>query len=140
MILENGNRRPYEIFINTKNLQHLSWMVAMTRLISAVFRREPNPKFLLEELKSVYDPNGGYFKKGKFVPSLVADIGLIIEQHLEKIGLIKKLTEHPEYEIHVVDDSKQNNNAMICPECNDKALIMSDGCMKCLSCNYSKCG
>ena len=83
LIEEDGRRRPYEIFINTKNLQYFSWIVAMTRLISSVFRHDPAPRFLVEELKSIYDPNGGYFSEGTYIPSLAADIGRIIEKHLE---------------------------------------------------------
>ncbi|NLF37924.1 adenosylcobalamin-dependent ribonucleoside-diphosphate reductase [bacterium] len=87
-IIEPDNvRRPFEIFINSKNLQHFSWMVAMTRLISAVFRRTRNPSFLVEELKCIFDPNGGYFKNGRYVPSLVAEIGEVIEHHLETLGI-----------------------------------------------------
>ncbi len=83
----NGKIRPFEIFINSKNLQHYSWMVAMTRLISAVFRRTSDPSFLVEELKCIFDPNGGYFKNGKYIPSLVAEIGEVIQQHLDSIGI-----------------------------------------------------
>ena len=83
----DGRVRPFEIFINSKNLQHFSWMVAMTRLISAVFRRTSNPSFLVEELRSIFDPNGGYFKNGQYVPSLVAEIGDVIEKHLAAIGI-----------------------------------------------------
>jgi len=83
----NGKMRPFEIFINSKNLQHFSWMVAMTRLISAVFRRTSDPSFLVEELKSIFDPNGGYFRDGRYVPSLVAEIGDVIEQHLRSLGI-----------------------------------------------------
>jgi hypothetical protein len=88
LVEEDGRRRPYEIFINTKNLQYFSWIVAMTRLISSVFRHDPAPKFLVEELKSIYDPNGGYFSDGTYIPSLAADIGRIIEKHLAKIGIM----------------------------------------------------
>jgi len=87
IIESNGKVRPFEIFINSKNLQHFSWMVAMTRLISAVFRRTSDPSFLVEELKCIFDPNGGYFKKGKYIPSLVAEIGEVIQHHLESIGI-----------------------------------------------------
>ncbi len=134
---ENGVRRPYELFINTKNLQHFSWIVAMTRLISAVFRKEPDPSFLVDELKSIYDPNGGYFSEGRYVPSLAADIGLVIEKHLKKIGFIKdgqngKTEKANEFG---VDPSK----LMICPQCNNKTLYSQENCFKCLNCSYSKC-
>ena len=87
IIEADGVRRPFEVFINSKNLQHFAWMVAMTRLISAVFRRTRNPMFLVEELKCIFDPNGGYFKNGKYIPSLVAEIGEVIEQHLQSLGI-----------------------------------------------------
>ena len=87
IIEPDGRIRPFEIFINSKNLQHFSWMVAMTRLVSAVFRRTSDPSFLVEELKSIFDPNGGYFKNGHYIPSLVAEIGEVIEQHLTYLGI-----------------------------------------------------
>lgn len=149
-LIEEGSRRPYEIFINTKNLQHFSWIVAMTRLISAVFRHEPHPVFLVEELKSIYDPNGGYFSDGGYVPSLAADIGRIVEKHLSKLGItplkhpmIPHETEghgQPGNAAHSHDAPAAGNNKMICPMCKEKAYIYQENCMKCLSCGYSKCG
>ena len=133
---KDGTVRPYELFINTKNLQHFSWIVAMTRLISAVFRNQPNPSFLVKELKSIYDPNGGYFSDGKYIPSLAADIGRTIEEHLSKIGLM---------ETKAMLQSKKDvspastEDAMICPMCSEKTLISQENCLKCLSCDYSKC-
>ena len=91
------HRRPFEIFINSKNMEHFQWIVALTRVMSAVFRKGGDVTFLVEELKSVFEPSGGYFKKGgKFVPSLVAEIGEVVEQHLQEIGMLKKpgLDEH----------------------------------------------
>ncbi len=138
-MIDEGKRRPYELFINTKNLQHFSWIVAMTRLISAVFRHEPEPTFLVDELKSIYDPNGGYFSDGGYVPSLAADIGRVVEKHLNKIGIMgkkDKIVQAPKVE----EKEEENNNYMICPTCSEKALISSENCLKCLSCGYSKCG
>lgn len=143
MINEDGSRRPYEIFINTKNLQHFSWIVAMTRLISAVFRHEPHPVFLVEELKSIYDPNGGYFSDGGFVPSLAADIGRIVEKHLSKIGIVP--LKQPAKTNGDNGNGNGNGNGLkadgrtICPMCKEKAYIYQENCMKCLSCGYSKC-
>jgi len=140
-LVEKNHRRPYELFINTKNLQQLSWIVAMTRLISAVFRKEPDPSFLVEELKSIYDPNGGYFSNGRFVPSLAADIGLVIEQHLRKIGIMEE--QKKTAEVVAAQDKNQNvvsSNLMICPQCNDKGLYSAENCLKCILCGYSKCG
>jgi ribonucleoside-diphosphate reductase alpha chain len=151
VIEEDGRRRPYELFINTKNLQHFSWIVAMTRLISAVFRREPDPTFLVEELKSIYDPNGGYFANGQYVPSLVADIGLTIEQHLRRIGILPPAKERagasgpaatvvPHASPPEDGDGDASRQLMICPQCNGKGLVVAENCLKCLLCDYSKCG
>ena len=138
-ILDDGHRRPYELFINTKNLQHFSWVVAMTRLISAVFRKEKDPSFLVEELKSIYDPNGGYFSDGKFVPSLAADIGLVIDKHLRKIGLIER-KKAEKADAKAPKSTMDNSKFMICPQCNDKGLYNAENCLKCILCGYSKCG
>ncbi len=140
MIQENGKRRPYEIFINTKNLQHFSWIVAMTRLISSVFRHDPAPIFLVDELKSIYDPSGGYFSEGTYIPSLAADIGRIIEKHLLKIGL--KRTVEKTGKTKIVDapaNGFDNSSLMFCSQCNEKALVSQENCLKCLNCGYSKC-
>ena len=136
-IEEDGRRRPYEIFINTKNLQHLSWVVAMTRTISAIFRREPDPSFLVEELLSVYDPAGGYFVDGEYVPSLPAEIGRTIAMHLRSIGIMpEKVKKRTKKEETVVVAGGATG---FCPSCNQPKLVASEGCMKCLACGYSKC-
>ncbi len=136
----DGTIRPYELFINTKNLQHFSWIVAMTRLISAVFRNQENPSFLVKELKSIYDPNGGYFSDGKYIPSLAADIGRTIEEHLDKIGLLEsKALLQAKKEVEDKDSPTPNSEGMICPMCSEKTLISQENCLKCLSCDYSKC-
>ena len=83
-------RRPFEIFINSKNMDHFQWIVALTRIMSAVFRKGGDVTFLVEELKAVFDPRGGYFKAGGvYMPSIVAELGNIIETHLTMIGLLK---------------------------------------------------
>lgn len=137
-VVEDGKRRPYELFINTKNLQHFSWIVAMTRLISAVFRREKDPRFLVDELKSIYDPNGGYFSGGSYIPSLAADIGRIIEEHLINIGLIERPVDKDEET--PAPPTADTSKFSICPNCNQKAMVFEENCMKCTSCLYSKCG
>ena len=138
VVEDDGSKRPYELFINTKNLQHFSWIVAMTRLISSVFRTQSNPSFLVDELKSIYDPNGGYFSRGKYIPSLAADIGRTIEEHLSKIGLLDSHLNVSQNESS--DDSAISvNNKMFCPVCNERSLINQENCLKCLSCDYSKC-
>ncbi len=161
-ICEGDVRRPFEIFINSKNLQHFSWIVAMTRLISAVFRRSSDPSFLVEELKSIFDPNGGYFRNGRYIPSLVAEIGDVIEQHLINIGFMEPKkskknnavplnvpvnasepmgsTESVGMEPEKIDVSKNlNSQFMICPQCGERSLYFEENCNKCFSCGYSKC-
>ena len=86
---EHELRRPFEVFINSKNMDHFQWVVAITRIMSAVFRKGGDVTFLVEELKVVFDPRGGYFKAGGvYMPSIVAEIGSVIEQHMKSIGLI----------------------------------------------------
>jgi len=154
---EHELRRPFEIFINSKNMDHFQWIVALTRIISAVFRKGGDVTFLVEELHAVFDPRGGYFKKGgKFMPSLVAELGEAIETHLRMIGLIKDegLDEHQkkliaekraQYEKSVKTaetsaPSEFPDGAQLCIKCNTKAMIKMDGCMTCLNCGESKCG
>ena len=151
-------RRPFEIFINSKNMDHFQWVVALTRVISAVFRKGSDVTFLVEELHSVFDPRGGYFKKGKYTPSLVADLGDVIERHLKLIGLIQ--TEEPDAArqqfiaekhaelkkrasaIETANDEACDfpSDAQLCVKCSTKAVIKMDGCMTCLNCGDSKCG
>jgi hypothetical protein len=153
---EHELRRPFEIFINSKNMDHFMWVVALTRVISAVFRKGGDCTFLAEELKAVFDPKGGYFKPGgKYMPSLVAEIGDAIESHLRMIGLLKDegLDEHQqklvdekraEYDAMQSGDDKAASDypdsAQMCAKCMTKAAILMDGCMTCLSCGDSKCG
>jgi len=158
---DHETRQPYEIFINSKSMDQFQWVVALTRVISAVFRKGGDVCFLVEELKAVFDPQGGYFKKGgKFMPSLVAEIGDAIESHMKMIGLIKddgpdehqrKLmaAKRAEYEtkrevaVESCDDDAGTSfpeGAQLCKKCHTKATIMMDGCMTCLNCGDSKCG
>ncbi len=155
---EHELRRPFEIFINSKNMDHFQWIVALTRIMSAVFRKGGDVTFLVEELHSVFDPRGGYFKKGgKFVPSLVAELGNVIEEHLISIGMLKskELDEHQQK--HVEEKREQYNamhkkvdgniesgdfpeGAQLCMKCHTQAMIIMDGCLTCLNCGESKCG
>lgn len=154
---EHELRRPFEIFINSKNMDHFQWIVALTRIISAVFRKGGDVTFLVDEMRSVFDPRGGYFKRGgKFMPSLVAEIGDAIESHLRMIGLIKDdgLDEHQQKLINekrqqfesIAKSAEENggsefpDGAQLCGKCNTKAMIKMDGCMTCLNCGDSKCG
>lgn len=160
IILNEGTdhelRRPFEIFINSKNMDHFQWIVALTRVISAVFRKGGDCTFLVEELKAVFDPQGGYFKPGgKFMPSLVAEIGWAVEDHLQKIGLMT-VPEIPEHQQQIMDEKRAEYEgkkkkvsspsgdfpatAEVCNKCSMKAVILMDGCMTCLNCGDSKCG
>ncbi len=149
---EHELRRPFEVFINSKNMDHFQWIVALTRIISAVFRKGGDITFLVEELHSVFDPRGGYWNKGKFMPSLIAEIGDVIETHLIKIGMIAS-TEPDEHQKKMIEKKRSElentstessgefpTNAELCHKCNYKASIMMDGCMTCLNCGDSKCG
>ena len=149
---EHEQRRPFEIFINSKNMDHFQWVVALTRVISAVFRKGGDATFLVDELKGVFDPKGGYFKRGgRFMPSLVAEIGESIESHMKIIGLIpeEKLDDHQKAflekkraELAGNDSPVESDfpaSAQLCSKCNTKAMVFSDGCMTCLSCGDSKC-
>lgn len=140
---EGGGLQPFEIFINTKNVESYQWMVVFTRLISSIFRRGGDVTFILEELKSVFDPNGGYMNKDGRVPSLVAEIGQIIEKHFYAIGLLKRNTDsetlaYLEEKRNSVDESKLS----ICPKCNQRTLVVDGGCLTCTNpeCLYDKCG
>lgn len=164
-------RRPFELFINSKNMDHFQWIVALTRILSAVFRKGGDVTFIVEELKAVFDPRGGYFKAGGvYMPSIVAEIGAVIEQHMKSIGLIhdpemdeatKRLIaeKRAAYEKAAAKpaaaaapapeasaaDSHTNAagfpaGATLCAKCNTQALVLMDGCQTCLNCGYSKCG
>lgn len=150
-------RRPFEIFINSKNLDHYQWIVALTRIISAVFRKGGDVAFLVDELKAVFDPRGGYWQPGgKFMPSIIAELGHIVEKHLHTIGMLadaapdehqQRLIEakRAEYEEarkqqDAFAEGEYPEGAQLCSKCNTAAVIMMDGCMTCLSCADSKCG
>ncbi len=154
---EHELRRPFEIFINSKNMDDFQWIVALTRIISAVFRKGGDVTFMVEELRSVFDPRGGYFKPGgKFMPSLVAEIGDVLESHMRMIGLLqddgpdehqRKLIEEKraEYESTLSQMEKTApeefpDNAQLCKKCQTKAMIQLDNCLTCLNCGESKCG
>ncbi len=152
---EHELRRPFEIFINSKSMDHFQWIVALTRILSAVFRKGGDIAFIVAELKVVFDPRGGYFKRGgKFMPSLVAEIGDAIESHLRLIGLLRddKPDEHQQsllnekraqYDASTAEHGKGANfptGAQLCDKCQTKAVVQMDGCATCLNCAESKCG
>ncbi len=163
---EHEHRRPFEVFINSKNLEHYQWIVALTLIMSAIFRKGGDITFLVEELKSVFDPRGGYWNKGKYVPSIIAELGNVIEQHLIEIGMLK-VAELDPHQQKLIDDKKaemadeqavaeKSNveqgataasdenawqaNATHCNKCNNKAVVLRDGCQTCMNCGDSKCG
>jgi hypothetical protein len=164
IILNEGTpheqRRPFEIFINSKNLEQYQWVVALTRIMSAVFRKGGDVNFLVDELKSVFDPKGGYWQTGgKFMPSIIAEMGHIIERHFKTIGLIKDeqmdaarvaliAEKRAKYEASQAaaapakpaSEKKSIPGAKDCGKCYETAVVVMDGCETCLACGNSKCG
>jgi len=139
-IVLNGHRRPFEVFINSKNMEHFAWTVALTRMISAVFRRGGDVSFVVEELKAVFDPRGGAWMQGKYIPSILAAIGGVIEQHMIATGFIAGegmgLKNDPKAQVVGLDTPRGKS----CPSCGQYDLRMVEGCMTCASCGHSKCG
>ena len=139
-LLLNGHRRPFEVFINSKNMEHFAWTVALTRMISAVFRRGGDVSFVVEELKAVFDPRGGAWVDGKYIPSILAAIGGVIEHHMISTGFIAGegmgLKVDPQAEVVNLTQSRGAS----CSSCGQFDLRMVEGCMTCGSCGYSKCG
>ena len=140
------HRRPFEVFINSKNMEHFMWIVALTRVISAIFRKGGGITFLVEEMKAVFDPRGGYYKRGgKYMPSLVAEIGEVIQQHLVSIGMMDGQLGGPELQLkkQLIEEKlgpDAISNANQCPKCAAMALVRMDNCDTCLECGHSKCG
>lgn len=160
---EHEQRRPFEVFINSKSMEHFQWIVALTRIMSAVFRKGGDVTFLVDEMKAVFDPRGGYFKAGGvYMPSLVAEIGAVVEEHMKSIGLIhdpdlsdqqKALIAEKRAAYERANAPAANESvavtgdgttfppsATMCHKCSTKALVLMDGCATCLNCGYSKCG
>ncbi len=155
-VVQDGRRRPFEIFINSKNMEHYAWTVALTRMISAVFRRGGDVSFVVEELKAVFDPRGGQWMGGRYVPSLLAAIGGVIERHLVEIGFLAP-TESPrlidaiEERMRLATNGRDGSPEPAagggsassmgqCPQCGAAALTHQEGCDVCLNCGYSRCG
>lgn len=140
-IVTAGHRRPFEVFINSKNMEHFAWTVALTRMISAVFRRGGDISFVVEELKAVFDPRGGAWMEGRYIPSILAAIGGVIERHLIDIGFIEGeglgLKSDPKAEVLRVGEAPRGKT---CPACGSYDLRMVEGCLTCGSCGHSKCG
>ena len=141
-IIVNDMRRPFEVFINSKNMEHFAWTVGLTRMISAVFRRGGDVSFVVDELKAVFDPRGGAWVGGKYIPSILAAIGGVLEEHMMKIGFIKDSDTslfHKSSEVTKVENLKLSRQKC-CTSCGQFDLQMIEGCMTCRSCGYSKCG
>jgi ribonucleoside-diphosphate reductase alpha chain len=151
-VVVHGRRQPFEVFINSKNMEHYAWTVALTRMISAVFRRGGDVSFVVEELKAVFDPRGGHWVRGRYVPSLLAAIGDVIERHMLEIGFLTKegafaSTDAKGLEITpiTVDTTEamplenMPKGAKNCHKCGQPSLVVKEGCETCLSCGYSKC-
>jgi ribonucleoside-diphosphate reductase alpha chain len=160
IIDDSGRIRPFEIFINSKNMEHYAWTVALTRMISAVFRRGGDVSFVVEELKAVFDPRGGHWMGGRYIPSLLAAIGEVIEKHMIIIGFLKRsghsdnnqsqprflsmsagaLSEEGQVESNNISGSFEVQPLRQCPKCGQAGLKKQEGCDSCMSCDYSKCG
>jgi ribonucleoside-diphosphate reductase alpha chain len=142
-VVQDGRRRPFEIFINSKNMEHYAWTVALTRMISAVFRRGGDVAFVVEELKAVFDPRGGAWQDGKYVPSLLAAIGEVIERHMVDIGFLPAdRASQPQRRAEVVNLGETGGGQALpkqCPKCGAAAMIYQEGCDLCTSCGHSKC-
>ena len=146
-IVQDGRRRPFEVFINSKNMEHYAWTVALTRMISAVFRRGGDVSFVVEEMKAVFDPRGGAWIEGRYVPSLLAAIGDVIERHMIEIGFLPAKRQRAELDaqkaaaggVPISDQRSVTTRMAQCPKCGEAALIRIEGCDQCTSCDYSKC-
>jgi ribonucleoside-diphosphate reductase alpha chain len=155
-IEQGGRKRPFEIFINSKNLEHYAWTVALTRMISAIFRRGGDVTFVVEELKAVFDPQGGQWMGGRYVPSLLAAIGEVIETHMQRIGFLvpsRDAGDVPVSDVEALTAGQERSGGSqqpppsiagtrgrTCPRCNYPALHHREGCWVCDNCHYSKCG
>jgi ribonucleoside-diphosphate reductase alpha chain len=137
-IVLDGRRRPFEIFVNSKNMEHFAWTVALTRMISAVFRRGGDVSFVVEELKAVFDPRGGAWMGGKYVPSILAAIGGVIERHMIATGFLAGDGTGLR-----LDPADPRDHAAApgpaCPNCGSFELHMAEGCATCVNCGFSKC-
>ena len=145
-IEQNGKKRPIEIFINSKDLTKSAEYAVLTRLISAIFRKSANPTFILEELSSIHDPNGGYHRNGRFIHSFYSEVADVIERFFLEIGVIEKEPKAPKVETAAPKPQQElvdiaNSEFQICPDCNDRSVKMENGCLTCINpeCGYSKC-
>jgi len=138
-IVVNGRRRPFEVFINSKNMEHFAWTVALTRMISAVFRRGGDVSFVVEELKAVFDPRGGAWMEGRYIPSILAAIGGVIERHMVEIGFIGGEGLGLKADPHDPVGGMMAPRGKACSSCGSYEMRMIEGCMTCANCGFSKC-
>ena len=147
-IEQSGRRRPFEIFINTRNLEHYAWTVALTRMISAVFRRGGDVSFVADELKGVFDPQGGHWVAGRYVPSLLAAIGEVIETHMRRTGFLQPSETQPVDQLQRQEDAAAQSGGAVsrpariklCPRCSSGDYVQREGCWVCDACGFSRCG
>jgi ribonucleoside-diphosphate reductase alpha chain len=142
-IERDGRVRPFEIFINSKNMEAYAWALALTRMISAVFRRGGDVSFVVDELKAIFDPRGGQWMAGRYVPSLLAAIGEVIERHMVAIGFLdRRATATVPMDVALAAGRPPGEGApaRFCPRCGNASFVKLEGCDTCLSCGYSKCG
>ena len=136
---QDGRLRPFEVFISSANMEHFAWVVALTRMISAVFRRGGDVAFVAEELKAIFDPRGGQWLEGRYVPSLIAAIGGILERHMIATGFLAE----PEPLVHdghlTAVTSSVGGIGMLCPKCSQPGVVKEGACLTCHSCGWSKC-
>ena len=138
-IEQDGVRRPFEVFVNSKNLEHYAWVVALTRMISAVFRRAGEVAFVAEELKQVFDPRGGQWSNGRYVGSLVAAIGDIIERHMIDTGFLRLAEPTDRQSAKAASPAATAAIGPLCPKCSQPGLVREAGCLSCVHCGWSKC-
>ncbi|MEA1986301.1 MAG: hypothetical protein U9N76_02275 [Candidatus Marinimicrobia bacterium] len=145
-VLEHGKKRPIEIFINSKDLTHVAEYAVLTRLISAIFRRADDPHFILEELRSIYDPNGGYFKSGKYIQSFYSEVADVIERFFIDEKIISQEKQPKQMDLPIATELAEqpelnnlNDDYKICPDCNGKGLKFENGCEFCVLCGFTKC-
>ena len=145
--MENGKERPFEIFINSKNMEHYAWTLGLTRMISAVFRRGGDVAFVHEELKAVFDPGGGSWIQGRYVPSLLAAIGSIIERHMQGADHVAVASVsatdafvRQDQKVSVAEIPESERPTLCCKQCGSLSIVRKEGCDSCLDCGYSKCG
>jgi ribonucleoside-diphosphate reductase alpha chain len=138
-IQADGRRRPFEIFINSKNMEAYAWTLGLTRMISAVFRRGGDVSFVVDELKAVFDPRGGQWMAGRYVPSLLAAIGEVIERHMIATGFITPRETIVPQEVRAMAVGAEGVPARPCPRCSSPSFVKIEACDTCLTCGYSRC-